>query len=169
MSKVMFVGGPRHGKVVDANPQDEREVYRVPAASPKDDPVEYLSTKVVLTFPNPLTGEPTGETWHAWLYVIAGVYPDTQEKGQYLQQALGDAAMRQFMYANGQATRGGVAAVKASSEPVYLAWCEEPGQNCPNINRPNEFVDQRSRADWIRDHKATTGHQAEWSNARVKE
>lgn len=161
MPNVMFVGGPRHGKYVDAAPKDEKERYRVPALSQKDQPVDYVSTKLILTFPDPLTGEVTGETWHTWVYVIPELYPDNPTSVQALQQAVGDAAMRYVVYANGNRTVGGPDAVKASTEPVYVAWCEE----CPDgEGEPQEFVDLRGRAAWMSTHKTTTGHQASWEN-----
>jgi hypothetical protein len=176
MTQVMFVGGPRHGKFVEAAPADERERYRVPALNSKDPQVEYLSTKLILTFPDPLTGEPTGETWHTWCYVLPGLYPDNPQATNALQQAVADAAMRFYVYTSGERTRGGPAAVAASAEPVYVAWCE----TCRAVPRSadmdlgagawleeEEFVDQRSRAVRMIEHTQLTGHRPTWENRKA--
>lgn len=161
MTQVMFVGGPRHGKSVQADVTEERERYRVPARSPKDEPVEYLSTKLILTFPNPLTNQPDGETWHTWVYVLPDLYPDNDNAIQALQQAVGDAAMRHYVYANGKTTTGGVEAVKVADTPKFMAWCEE----CPDVPE-QEFVDLKTRATWMREHNNATGHVAAWENRK---
>lgn len=158
--RTLFVGGPRHGKVVIGQPTIEGEPYRVPAANPKDDPIVYKATEITLTFPDPVTGKP-GETHSCFVYVIPLLYPDNPEQTQNLQAALMDAALRQIITANGIRVTGGPAAVAAQRIPVFVAWCDE----CPpGVNMPADYPSAKDRAAWMADHQTTTGHTARWEN-----
>lgn len=175
MSTVLFVGGPRHGKTVNAEIQDEKEMYRVPALSKDDDPVEYRSTKLILTFPNPITKQPDGETWHAWVYVLPELYPDNPQAIQQLQAGMQDATMRHYLYQCGERTSGGPAAVAVADKPAFVAWCPD----CLAIVHPEvlpedtdywpnevEFVDVKSRANRMAQHIQTTGHKPVFDNRK---
>lgn len=172
-SETLFVGGPRHGKTVAGQPEKEGELYRVPATSAKDEPVDYKASEVTLTFPHPVTGVP-GDTFTCFVYVIPALYPDNPQAQQMLQTALPEAALRSYIMTNGRSTTGGPEAVAAQREPVYVAWCEDDdcaigGVNAATADGPWEvhtFPTLKERAVWIGAHKTATGHVARWEDRK---